>query len=189
MERFVALWQEVEIARSWEGRAGISITLKHRVCLLEWFSAGKGGKGSWRGKEEGACFSVIENHGCCLVDEGKERVLSLSLFLDFVCYLLSEPLLTACLSSKESEFILVLPRFCSRFYSPGFFLPFFRLSFLRRNLEMRLLRNLERWKQLDSGGFCEKCLYFLWKFIEFTCFFTRERNLFNCFISFICFFI
>ena len=134
----------------------------------------------------GACFSVIENHGCCLVDEGKERVLSLSLFLDFVCYLLSEPLLTACLSSKESEFILVLPRFCSRFYSPGFFLPFFRLSFLRRNLEMRLLRNLERWKQLDSGGFCEKCLYFLWKFIEFTCFFIRERNLFNCFI---CFFI
>lgn len=187
MERFVALWQEVEIARSWEGRGGISITLKHRVCLLEWFSAGKGGKGSWRGKERGPVSAWSKTMVVALSMRGEEEsCFSLSFSLDFVCYLLSEPLLTACLSSKESEFILVLPRFCSRFYSPGFFLPFFRLSFLRRNLEMRLLRNLERWKQLDSGGFCEKCLYFLWKFIKFTCFFTRERNLFNCFI---CFFI
>lgn len=63
----MALWQEgaaiyrhetiLEIARSMRrgaARGGISITLKHRVCLLGWFSVaagmGKGG-GSWTRKE------------------------------------------------------------------------------------------------------------------------------------------
>lgn len=67
-------------------------------------AAGKGG-GSWRGKER-ACFSVIVGEAR---EEGKSCV-SLSPWISsLVCYLLTEPLLTAYLSSKESEFILVLP--------------------------------------------------------------------------------
>lgn len=145
----------LEIAPSSEGkgRGGISITLKHRVCLLEWFSvaAGKGG-GSWRGKER-ACFSVIENRACCLVgearEEGRGRVASLSLlgFLPwFVISSLSRFL--QLIWALRSRNLFWCYRFCSRFYSPDFFLPFFRLtffSFSRWNLEMRLSWNLERW--------------------------------------------
>lgn len=142
---------------------------------------------SWKGNGPVSAWSKIVVVASS-VGQGKRRwerkscvSLSLSLSLDFVCYLLTplEPFLTACLSSKESEFILVLP-FLFSFLQPRFLSSLFRLtffSFLRWNLDMRLLWNLERWKRFDSGGILvfRKVFIFLWKFIELMYFFISKE--------------
>lgn len=123
-ERFVALWQEVARCVGTERSSRLLVPVRGRgnfhypktssVSPRVVFS------GSWQRwrilEREGKGLFQRDRKPCLLPrwwgkrGDGRGRVASLSPWISsLVCYLLTEPLLTAYLSSKESEFILVLP--------------------------------------------------------------------------------